>query len=477
MIRQAKQSDLWRAINVGNSASFISEIQCRVDGHEIQTVRLEKGIIAFIGRNGARKTTLIRGVYSLLPSTKKNREIPLEDDNALEVIDAEFVQNKTEVLKISAGGIVIEAFLFDPCSSVPELRSILRADENLEDLWGFGESRELSREEISEIEYLSGNTYNKIEVVIVEDYSIEFPRFPLYRVERNGFSYDSRGMGYGEFSILLFHWIAGQVSNCKDDGENVVLFLEEPESFISPEYQKRLMAFCVDRVASCKCQAFVVSHSEHVIGRIKHSKIHNVRWDSGGIEITALSKNSQVFDELGLVPSRKAFLSCEDVHSSILLSELLRCSQRFGVNEFLINTVKGEGDVRSSLSNTPDILDGFRFIGVLDGDCRAADWSGFRVCFLPSNQAPEMLLIEWFKCLGVTAQAKLLGKTEEETSRIIDNCNGIDHHEYFLKASGNDRTLELVLFRTICFEWVMTNSTTVTQFLVEFEGAYDLRAV
>ena len=380
MIRQAKQGDNWRAINRGNSSCFISQVECVVEGHGASTIDFGKGITAFIGRNGSRKTTLIRGIYKLLPSTKRNREIKSERSNALAVADATFIDSDNNARKLSAGQVSVEALLFDPCSSVPELRSILRQDENMEDLFEIGELRDFTDDELNELEFLSGNTYQKVELVVIEEYNKDFPRFPLYRVERNGVCYDSRDMGYGELSILLFHWIMGQIRECREDGESVVVFLEEPESFISPEYQKRLMSFCADVVATCKCQALVVSHSEHIIGRISHSKIQNIRWHAGNIEVSALSRTSEVFEELGLLPSRKALLVCEDQHSKVLIRELLRCSSRFGVNEFLIHVVNGDGDVKLSLTKIPKIIEGFRFIGVLDGDCRNHDWSGFNVC-------------------------------------------------------------------------------------------------
>jgi|GEM_PF-2528243 len=473
MIRNAKLPDYWRAINSGNSSCYINRVYYQVDGHPPNQIELEKGITAFIGRNGSRKTTLIRGIYRRLPSSKRNRNILEDRTSTLKIIDGEFQSHTTSVCNLSNATTPIEAFLFDPCSSVPELRGILRRDENMDDLFEIGELKQLNGEELKTLEYLTGNSYASASYVVVEDYNDEYPRFPIFKVERDGMTYDSRDMGYGELSILLFYWILEQVKGCQEDKEDVVVFLEEPESFISPEYQKRLMAFCARVVVECKCQALVVSHSEHIISRIKHSNIFNIRWSLGGVEIGKLTRTSEVLQELGLVASRSGFLACEDVHSKALIKELLRTSPRFGVGEFVIQSYKGEGEVRNCLSNIPGQADGFRFIGVLDGDCRSQNWGDFRTCFLPGEVPPEILLINWFKGLLLSDQASLLRRSEAETSRLLDSCKGIDHHDYFLKASEGDRSVEESIFSSVCSAWVIGNPKEVLAFLRDFENAFD----
>lgn len=132
--------------------------------------------------------------------------------------------------------------------------------------------------------------------------------------------------------------------------------------------------------------------------------------------------------------------------------------------------------ILKDLGRFPRDLHEFSIIGIFDGDCRGrmkvqlANYSNY--LFLPTNKAPEELLIDYLVNSELSAVAKHLSTTVEELSFAIDVATGSDHHDYFYDLA---KTLELsydMVFSLLCDLWVAdpNNQEKVNAFISDLES-------
>lgn len=466
--KQAKFNDYWKKSGRRNFDCHIREF--KVNNGDIlagSQLSLNKGISSIAGKNGVGKSTLIASLYNALISDNSNRcEIET-------LIDLTNIQVSVSIMRDGKPIFVnstdleegeVTAYLFDPCSYVPTYLSFIRSQENIDEQLEQVGCKEYSNEQLLNINYLTNTTYSSVKVWNIEQEYDEHPLLPFFEVERNGVTYQSSTMGIGEVSLLYFFWLIERIANIN---ECALLFIEEPESYLPPKTQKRLMN-CLAWLISEKGVSVVLStHSEHILSFINPEHI-NLMIDSG--QEKRFYRDFEAVGEileLGLqkTTSKKGLLSVEDEAALILIKEVLGDL----ADLYSYEIAGSEGDLIKRCDIFCNSVDDYKFRAVFDGDSRDKYKDLLHKCevnrYLPSNLAPDELIHEYFLGLDNEVIAEELGVASYRVSIAKESSQGVEFHDYFrefVKALPID---EETLFTKMCRRWCNHNPTIVREFV------------
>lgn len=457
MIKNVASADDWRWINNFKSSKAVTKIETGTG----ETLDLKYSNLAIVGKNGSRKTQLLRSIHTKLHTEESNR-------SGFRMKSSVFEHMK---LSSSRGEKLVSLF-FDPCSLIPALEDRLNADANTDDfLEAYGSSC-LDQEGLEWLSYLTGNIYTKVEVCTVEEGYDDFPTFPIFNIERSSICYSSKGTGYGEHSLLYTYWLMALAEQISKEGRGVVLLMEEPESFISPFFQKRMMNFVAFKAKRIKAQLIVVSHSEHIVEKFDIDRLIAVRWDtqSSLFRFEAMMNGRNLANELGITKRYHQIAVVEDVCAQIFLQELLS-SQDTGLHDdvLVIPTTSGESSITKVSQHLTKPGNGFKIKYVYDGDFSEAE---IGVIKLPLKSPPERLVKEWFSMLQADKQGKLLGIDKHRVAAILDRHSGANHHD-FLRHIAHDVELDYhSMFRSLCRGWTRDdlNQNLLSTFIESFNS-------
>lgn len=223
------------------------------DGMEIS---LKPGINVFVGRNGIGKSNLIRSIYNLFFCEQSNQSpftTPLVDAQGIKIT----IDSAGDPIQCSD----VSGFMFDPCYLIPDIQFLFNSQENLDELLEQFNPQIIAGEDLQLLNYLTNNTYDKVSIRNIEDEFRDYAYLPFFEVSINGREYDSRGMGLGELSLFYFFWLMSRIS--KLDNPKLV-FVEEPESFLPPSIQLRLVDSLALYGATYGLPVILSTHSEHI---------------------------------------------------------------------------------------------------------------------------------------------------------------------------------------------------------------------
>ncbi|MBV7567626.1 AAA family ATPase [Pseudomonas sp. PDM27] len=362
----------------------------------------------------------------------------------------------------------LASFMFDPCTLIPLFQDMLLQQTNIIELIEqHGESLATS-DELSVINYLTGNEYSRVWMTTVEGEFEDYPAFPFFRVELGGVVYDSSGMGMGELSLFYFWWLVRYMENVEG---GKVLFVEEPESFLPPASQERLTNILAKVVAGLGITLMLATHSEHILKRIPSSRVHLIlRTDEGIKSFSIVDGMASHLESLGLVSPKIGMLFLEDVGGILFAKALFNSSTEFSINSFYYHKSGSDGHVSTDLSRLAFPHKGFKFVGLYDGDCRgnkAALNKGGEYFFLPTNLAPDELMAAYFKSKPTAFLAAKLMVSEVKVSQAKAFAAGSDFHDYFHNVNrvfGWDFNR---LFSVVCEMWIDEHPQELEDFLIE----------
>ncbi|MEZ8127972.1 ATP-dependent nuclease [Enterovibrio norvegicus] len=466
--KQAKFNDYWRKSSKRNYNCHVS--QFKVNNGDVlagSILSLMRGLTSIAGKNGVGKSTLISSLYNSLINDNSNR---CKIDS---LIDLSNVQVTVSVLRDGQSVAIdsseleegeVTPYLFDPCSYIPTYLSFVRSQYNLDEQLEQVGSKEYSNEQILNINYLTNSTYNSVKVWNIEQEYDEHPVIPYFEVERNGIKYQSSTMGIGEISLLYFFWLIERISSI---AEYALLFIEEPESYLPPKTQKRLMN-CLAWLVSEKGVSVVLStHSEHILSFLEPERI-NLMIDSG--QEKRFYRDFEAVGEileLGLqkTTSKKGLLSVEDNAALILIKEILG-----DLSDLYSFEIAGsEGDLIKRCDVFCDSVDEYKFRAVFDGDSRGKFADILNNCninrYLPSHFAPDELIYHYFVGLGNEVIAAELGIAGYRVGIAKEASQGVDFHDYFREFAKTLPIDEDTLFAKFCRHWCEHNQEQVKEFV------------
>nr|WP_274609957.1 AAA family ATPase [Pseudomonas sp. TH41] len=332
---------------------------------------------------------------------------------------------------------------------------------------------ELSEEELRVINFIVGANYSSVSVASIEEGFEKFPVVPYFKVVISDREYDSRGMGLGELSLFYFYWLITYMSKC--DGARV-LFVEEPESFLPPAALDRVLGFLFKVGDEQGIPILLTTHSERILGLVPRSHVRVIKNTIDGVRCSEVVTANEPLRVLGLSAVKRGILLVEDSAAEIFLKILINLSRTHSADSFYYVKSGSEGDIRKQVKCFPDAIDGFRVVGIFDGDMRDAvsgkEYANTAYCFLPGVIAPEKLLMEYIQSLKVVELAGVLGMLPDRVIEGLERAAGRDHHDFFVEFSKEVQRGFQDIFTLVCSHWAKSNEALVNIFLKELERYY-----
>ncbi|KZY73694.1 hypothetical protein A3740_18445 [Oleiphilus sp. HI0068] len=281
-MRQAKVEDAWR--HIGDEGKYNSKLLsaefCSLTGF-LDEFKYEttSAITSICGKNGVGKTTLLKALYEALT---------VRNESHIERLGEYLVQFDVKKQEESFSGLydsgleLEDVHYLDPtrdCSRIIEfLRTTTNTDELLE---GLEANRKFEQEKFKkEIQWIIGKQYKEIlfyeiEGAMDDDYDYVFPIF--YVESSDGVKYSNLDMGMGELASLYIVWFFEYVER------QSIVFLEEPENFISAYSQRNLMSYLASQSFGKKIWLTLSTHSEHILSMQSNENIRVLSQNSSGI--------------------------------------------------------------------------------------------------------------------------------------------------------------------------------------------------
>ena len=436
--RLATISDYWKAANKKNLPIKIEKIifnDCLILSN--LEFSLGNGIQAFCGKNGIGKSSIVRTIYNTLVNEEnicgrgrfdnchiniKYPRVTVKDGD--QVLDIDFQDDFQENN--------IDVAVFDPCYIVPVMLKFLHGLSDLDEILPSHGSHLYDVERLSRINYLTNNIYSSVRCVEIEDSFSGFliTKIPFFEVRTvDGVEYNSLNMGMGEFSLFYFDWIVQQLIN----SDQRLLLVEEPESFLPPNIQKKLMDVIAYIVSKSSVQVLIFSHSENILSKISRNNIKVLRRIGRELRCFPADTNFDSLQVLGLDAQKNGIILCEDIAAISFTKNLVSLSSKYVKDNFYYYIAGSNGDIEKLLKDLPRMVDGFKIIGMFDGDCRGRNKDKYiDKCFvyLPGNTAPEVLLVPHFNSLDLEQKVSLFSNTEERVSLALEKIQGMEFHDY-----------------------------------------------
>lgn len=445
-LRKAKFDDHWRRLYKQNYNSGIYEVGF-VDNEHFSNfnMQIRKGLSAIIGRNGVGKSNVVRALYNCFSAQGSNRKSYATTFLSGSDIRIKVTVNRNHYSYLVAAGTnlnkigimpEVTGYMFDPCILVPALQHELCGQDNFEEMLDGYSPVQFDADDLKIINYLTHGEYDFVDMYNIEDEFDDVGVVPFFRVRSNGSIYDARDMGLGELSLFYFYWLLKYLDRSESD---VFLFIEEPESFLPPTTQERLINILAMHIAEKSINTILSTHSEHILKRIPENNIYVMRKANGKITTLGGVGASDLISVLGLTAHKVGMVLCEDSVAAIFSQALIKVSMRMPAEAFYYKKSGSNGEIVKDLEQIPGDIKGFAVIGIFDGDCRInpsiAIPEGKNGCYLPTEDPPEKVLIDYVRTLDEGVLSNILNVPTENIGLALDASQGSDHHDYFVEFS------------------------------------------
>lgn len=483
-LRTAKMSDHWRTLYKKKFNFQLKKIVIE-DGSIFKNIELNLNgnLNVIIGKNGVGKTNFLRNIFNALNrQSESNRSEFLKILDKNDMVFGYQLNSDYKEYRFTHGGEHsnnnnqdINAYIFDPCCLIPELQNLFTTQENFEELIDQFEVKAYSQDKLEIINYLSNHEYSKVEVYNIEDEYENFPILPIFLVERNSLEYDRRAMGLGELSMFYCFWLLDYIA---DLDKNIVLIVEEPESFISPLLQKRFIDILVKYIVEKNLNCILSTHSDYILEKIPSRSLK---------KLTFLRNNESKFDEvnnidilytLGLSPQKKGLLFFEDLAAELLLKQLIKRSSFNGNENFYFHCSGDDSHVVKHINEMPKKLRDFKFVGVFDGDARTKVPRLLSVdtiaIFLPTDVAPEIIIMNYLGSCDFNTIDQFLNLNSGAFEAAYQAVIGADHHDFFVEISKILDKNFSSLFSDLCEIWIRdpNNAGEIKIFIEQFDAIF-----
>ncbi len=464
-MREAKISDYWERLKkfkkYRNKIKRIkipdSERYSRCD------VVTGSAITTICGRNGLGKTTLLKLFYKAI-SKDQDFFIPNTTDAELENILIE-IERDGKIFEISGGDDkkLPDAEYFDCSYLVHKILEEIKLSPS-KNGWGNGSNLvEVSGEDFEIIKLMTGKKYSKFSFYEVEGI-IEDSVFPNFEVVLDGRTYSNEFMGQGEHKLLVMWW---RFYTAK---ENSFILLEEPETYICPSSQKKMMDMIAYYSSVKLINLVITSHSEHILEKMNIESI-NILKRKGRDKYTLIpaSDNTRYLVALDLNVEYKKILLVEDGFAKRFLETVLKLYDEGLYRTSLIHVLNGESNIQMVTKHYQG-NNYYDFIAVYDADQRGVNEkfpTYIKKVFLPSvlNKAPEFDVISYIEEMPEDYQ-NLINVDSEIFLEIMEDLVA-DHHDWFSKMAHRlDKNIEFLIDEGISL-WVMKHREECERFLFE----------
>lgn len=329
----------------------------------------------FCGCNGSGKSRLISSIHKILMT-----------EDAEDLIYHEGSMKPRKSITKNIGNIIF----FDTHTS-SRIKDFYkeRFDASLLE---FSEYRKLGENEVEIISHITNRGYDSIEVLDIDASYVDADiakfsiggQFPYYRVKFANITYESSEMGTGEHSLFYLYSLLTHT-------KNNILFLEEPENFLSPICQKRFMDYLVNNIVVDNSIVYVTTHSPTILRNVPPQLIQVLYNLKGKTEFYKPEDVSIALSQLGLESNYKGIILVEDSIGRDFIEYILRIFGYKNISrEYLILPMGGEGNIQSIINLTPNMnLQDFKIVPLYDGDMNGKITNPVQSMFLPGQKAFE----------------------------------------------------------------------------------------
>lgn len=461
-MREAKVQDHWRHVYTNPyHNSLVSFRYSNIVGLGNGEIHFRGGISAICGGNGVGKSTVLDAIAGTLISPEYAKNHIAHRRFPSTVLEAELIINGTRVTRRmtfsddgqdSTGDIDCEITLLNPATLALSVISFLNKMENFAEVLESLEPRVASDVELRELSYIVGKQYDSLETYEVEDYSlgkdttdrtsgandVTMP-FPYFRVTTGSVTYSSETMGFGELSLFILVWTLKRVS------ENSILLIEEPETYISPSSQKKLMNFMARMSDIRHIWIVLTTHSASIVEHIPLDKITLLSRSNVGVSVIDTPSQFQLDEVLDKSHSYSGVLLVEDHVAELFLRSLLSKMAADIYRRYEILIAESEGTLSRLKSCFPKGSSWLEIAVIYDGDQRDKQEAGnIPHGFLPSSLPPEKLLQD--VTLGnMEMLSERIKRPIDDLRVVLDALQGRDSHDWLEELIGKLAIQEDVL--------------------------------
>jgi predicted ATPase len=440
-----------------------------VDGIEDSELRFSSALTSICGRNGVGKTSLLKLIYKVL--TKEDLGLGVFHESNIDGVSVElFRKGKAISIKSTDDLKLPNVFYFDPSTFALKIIDEYKRDKDRNGWLNGAATYDIDAEELAWVNKITGKAYNRI---IVNEISniIDDVTFPYFEVSSDSGNYCTHDMGQGEHKILIIVWKLLSLE------KESILIMEEPESFICPVSQFRLMDFIVAKTYENKLNILMSTHSEHIL------KDQGIR----AINVMSLVKNRKIGPDhfkalvaLGLTPEKKSVLLVEDAFAKLVLEVILKAKLPDHFRRSYIHVLAGESNIQM-LSKHYFGITGLNFIAVYDADQirRSDDFPlQFPKVFLPSvdKLPPELEVIRTVKQHALLLAERIDFTGDHHEFEAIVERTTSDPHDFFIdlvaecERAGLYISLGAVKLSSVNL-WMHLNISIIDRFVFELQNS------
>ena len=282
----------------------------------------------------------------------------------------------------------------------------------------------LSQGQLEQISKILNKQYSSIRVVEHSFYTPFFEK-TIY-VSGNAIDYSEAFAGSGEFAIISL------VIEVMEAKENSLIILDEPETSIHPEAQRKLMLFLAEQVKEKKHQIVFATHSPTLIENLP-SKAINVLYElqDGTIDILSNVPPEQAFQYIGASFDKKTII-VEDKLAQYIVEKILKEDGKEGL--FNIKTSPGgDTEIKTiSIINNAIFQNTTNVLYLLDGDKKSEHKNPEDIPESENSKLSEIIKHQ----IGCAINIPHSSNNQEE--KILNQRKYIDFYHKYVKYLPSD---------------------------------------
>jgi hypothetical protein len=236
-----------------------------------------------------------------------------------------------------------------------------------------------------------------------------------------------------------------------------VLLLEEPESFVSPGSQERVADLLATAIDDKKIAVVVTTHSPALVQRCPRECVQLVIRDVIGVSVRSCPSDQDLASAIGYKRGVGFAFLVEDRNAADMVRVFLRILAPRLLSAAIFVEVRVD-DIQLGLKHAVERGDGFRHVGIYDGDQRATRAGIAGALFLPTDTAPEIFL-RTAALSDPKLLAQELGRDMSDIRTAFLSADGLDHHDWYEIVRQRLGITGIELMRALVQTWMKADAT------------------
>lgn len=456
-MRQAAVRDIWSEVDKEKhlSVNLLNLSFKDIESLEIGCLKLEYGINVLCGANGAGKSTILECINYLLTGEGEREKINLFLNSDLKIS-----------LKYRGQEKLVEDGTISEDQNMPTLKYIrtgssvecmnrIKEEENFEEYLESIEEDIFTQEDLENITQIVGKQYESCAAYMVEE-TLNYESVPFFKVKSNSVEYDSRNMGVGEHSAIYIYYY---IKNMRD----AIVLLEEPETFLPPYAQRKLIQIICKLSISNKLNLLLTTHSNYILDEIPNRYIKLLRRCpvNDNVLVESIDDN-EYLRPLGLGVKIKGYILVEDEVAKCFCMSILKHLEPKILEKYKIITVGGSSELAKILKMHKSEEYDFNIIGIFDGDMNnevkkkelGIDTFKWSFTYLPYEEDLEEILKRIMYSKEIEEISKRLYKEKREVLNILADLQMHEKHDWLHKLV-NELNMESKAFLDIIVKYLI----------------------